>query len=231
VQLFTDAVESVRRSEANQTRVPKGARWATVKGGDGPLKDRDRDALAKLERLGLATGVAYTIKEKLRRVRKAATSQAARWRLKRFLNHAYEMATGDDALAPVRKATAAVRRQIDRIIQRWYFTHFQRPLEGPELDFSGRPPPGPRLQQPGHLHRHDLTARRPDRRHHEIHLSRQSAALRPGAAIQRLKDRCMKSERAPSLTSVGALSLVHFSVDTTIRSFYCFTLCWFCVTP
>ena len=101
-----------------------------MKGGDGPLKDRDRDALAELERLGLATGEAYKIKEKLRWVRKAATPQAARWRLTRFLNHADEMAAGDDALAPVRKAIATVRQQIDRIIQRWYSTHSNARLEG-----------------------------------------------------------------------------------------------------
>jgi transposase len=130
VQLFTDAVESVRRSEAKQTKMPKGARWATVKGGDGALKDRDRDALAELERLGLATGEAYKIKEKLRWVRKAATPQAARWRLTRFLNHADEMAAGDHALEPVRKAIATVRQQIDRILQRWYSTHSNARLEG-----------------------------------------------------------------------------------------------------
>ena len=106
VQLFTDAVESVRRSEAKQTKMPKGARWATVKGGDGPLKDRDRDALAELERLGLATGEAYKIKEKLHWVRKAAAPRAARRRLTRFLNHADELDAGAEALEPVRKAIA-----------------------------------------------------------------------------------------------------------------------------
>jgi len=130
VQLFTDAVESVRRSEAKQVRMPKGARWATVKAGDGPLKDRDRDALAELERLGLATGEAYKIKEKLRWVRKAATPQGARWRLTRFLNHANELAAGAEALEPVRKAIATVRQQIDRIIQRWYSTYSNARLEG-----------------------------------------------------------------------------------------------------
>jgi transposase len=153
VQLFTDAVESVRRSEAKQTKMPKGARWATVKGGDGPLKDRDRDALAELERLGLATGEAYKIKEKLRWVRKAATPQAARWRLTRFLNHADEMAAGDEALAPVRKAIATVRQQIDRIIQRWYSVRQESsgrrkggdPLETLHRDPAGVIPARPRL--------------------------------------------------------------------------------------
>ncbi|MBK1696242.1 transposase [Rhodovibrio salinarum] len=97
-------------------------RFLHAHGGDGPLKDRDRDALDELERLGMATGAAYKIKEKLRWVRKAATPQAARWRLTRFLNHADEMAASDDALEPV-------RQQIDRIIQRWYSTHSNARLE------------------------------------------------------------------------------------------------------
>lgn len=82
------------------------------------------------ERLGLATGETYKIKEKLRRVRKAETPQAARWRLTRFLNHAEDMAAGSDALEPVRKAIATVRQQIDRIIQRWHATCFNARLEG-----------------------------------------------------------------------------------------------------
>ncbi|MBK1696241.1 MerR family DNA-binding transcriptional regulator [Rhodovibrio salinarum] len=53
----------------------------------------------------------------------------------------------------------------------------QTPAWRPELDLPGRPTPGPRLQQPGHLHRHDLPARSPDRRYLEIHLKRQSAAF------------------------------------------------------
>jgi hypothetical protein len=77
-----------------------------------------------------ANGAYGALTEKLRWVRKAATPQAARWRLTRFLNHADEMATGDGTLAPVRKAIATVRQQIDRIIQRWYSTHSNARLKG-----------------------------------------------------------------------------------------------------
>jgi transposase len=130
VQLFTDAVDAVRRSEARQTRMPKGARWATLKAGDRPLKDRDRDALAELERMGLATAEAYKIKEKLRWVRKAATAQAARWRLTHFLNLADRLVAGKAALEPVVRAIATVRQQIDAIIRRWISTHSNARLEG-----------------------------------------------------------------------------------------------------
>jgi len=130
VQLFSDALESVRRTEARPTWMPKGARWATLKAGDRTLKDRDRDALAELELLGLATGEAYKIKEKRRWVGKAASPQAARWRLTHFLNRVDTLAAANGALEPVRKAIATVRQQIDRIIRRWSSTYSNARLEG-----------------------------------------------------------------------------------------------------
>lgn len=130
VQLFTDAVDSVRRLEAKDVRLPKGARWATLKAGDGQLKPRDREALAELENLGTATAEAYKVKEKLRWVRGASTPQAARWRLTRFLHMAEGMVAETEALAPVRKAINTVRQQIDRIIRRWHSTYSNARLEG-----------------------------------------------------------------------------------------------------
>ena len=56
----------------------------------------------------------------LRWVRKADTTQAARWRLSRFLNHIRGRLTeADSILDPVREAVETVRRHAARIIRRW----------------------------------------------------------------------------------------------------------------
>ena len=84
VQIFTTAVEKVRRAEAHRCTLPKGVRWATLKRPEA-LTEAQRQALEELETGGFATAEAYRAKEMLRWVRKADTTQAARWRLTHFL--------------------------------------------------------------------------------------------------------------------------------------------------
>ena len=56
----------------------------------------------------------------LRWVRNADTTQAARWRLSRFLNHiSARLREADSVLDPVREAVETVRRHLARIIRRW----------------------------------------------------------------------------------------------------------------
>jgi transposase len=138
VQIFTTAVEKVRRSEAHQRTMPKGARWATLKRPE-TLTEQQRQALDELETGGFATAEAYRAKEMLRWVREAATMQAARWRLTHFLNHIDERLdqVGGDAgpdkvasmLDPVRDAVETVRRHARRIIRRWHSGHSNARLE------------------------------------------------------------------------------------------------------
>ena len=78
VQLFTTAVDQVRKAEARQRNFPKAARWAVLKAGDRTLTDDQRHALAELETGGFATAAAYRAKEMLRWIRHAPTPQAAR---------------------------------------------------------------------------------------------------------------------------------------------------------
>jgi len=119
VQVFTTAVEQVRRAEAHRRTLPKGARWATMKRPEA-LTEAQRQALEELETGGFATAEAYRAKEMLRWVRKADTTQAARWRLSRFLNHITARLTeADSILDPVRDAVETVRRHAARIIRRW----------------------------------------------------------------------------------------------------------------
>jgi len=138
VQIFTTAVEKVRRAEAHQRTMPKGARWATLKRPEA-LTEQQRQALDELETGGFATAEAYRAKEMLRWVREAATAQAARWRLTHFLKHIDERLDqlGGDAgpdkaasmLDPVRDAVETVRRHASRIIRRWHSGHSNARLE------------------------------------------------------------------------------------------------------
>lgn len=119
VQIFTTAVEQVRRAEAHRCALPKGARWATLKRPEA-LTEAQKRALEELETGGFATAEAYRAKEMLRWVRRADTSQAARWRLTHFLNHIDDrLASADSMLDPVRDAIETVRRHAARIIRRW----------------------------------------------------------------------------------------------------------------
>lgn len=71
VQLFTHAMDDVRRAEARKEQMPKGARWTTLKGLETKRTDEQRAALLELESRGLATATAFRIKEMLRWVREA----------------------------------------------------------------------------------------------------------------------------------------------------------------
>jgi transposase len=129
VQVFTTAVEKVRRAEAHRRAMPKGARWAALKKPEA-LTEKQRQALEELETGGFATAEAYRAKEMLRWVRVAATAQAARWRLTHFLNHVGErLDEADTILDPVRDAVETVRRHAARIIRRWNSGHSNARLE------------------------------------------------------------------------------------------------------
>lgn len=138
VQLFTKAVDQVRRSEAKHRTLPKGARWATVKGNE-TLTHAQARVLAELETGGFATAEAWRAKEMLRWVRNAETPQAARWRLTHFIRHVGERidaavgkAGGNHqaVLDPVRTAVDTVVTHAERILQRWHSNHSNARLEG-----------------------------------------------------------------------------------------------------
>lgn len=131
VQLFTTAVDEVRKAEARQPDFPRGARWAVLKAGDSErLTEEQQIALAELKSGGFATAQAYRAKEQLRWVRKARTRQAARWRLTQFVNEMADYLQPIALLAPVRTALATVAIQAERIIQRWTSSYSNARLEG-----------------------------------------------------------------------------------------------------
>jgi transposase len=130
VQLFTKAVDEVRRAEARHNKLPKALRRAILKRAEGRLTEAQAEALAELEASDLLTAIAWRIKEKLRWVRRAQSAQAARWRITTFLRHAKELLDPDPILDPVRKALATVEVQSERILQRWNSSHSNARLEG-----------------------------------------------------------------------------------------------------
>jgi len=130
VQLFTTAVDQVRKAEARSRQLPKATRWAVLRAGDGTLTDDQRIALAELETGGFATAAAYRAKEMLRWIRHADTPQAARWRITRFINHIGLGLDPTALLNPVRRALGTVATHVERIIQRWKSSHSNARLEG-----------------------------------------------------------------------------------------------------
>ena len=130
VQLFTKAVDQVRKAEAKETSMPKSLRWAVLKGTEAKLTDKQATALAELEATDLFTATAWRIKEKLRWIRKAESFQAARWRITHFIGHAAQVIGEEDILAPVRTALRTFHGNLERILQRWKSTHSNARLEG-----------------------------------------------------------------------------------------------------
>lgn len=130
VQLFTRAVNEVRVMEAKAVKMPKTSRWAVLKNADGPLTERQVDAIAELAAMDMHTSTAWRVKEGLRWIRKATTEQAAKWRLSSFLSFARELIGEKPILEPVRTAVNAVEKHRDAIIARWRSSHSNGRIEG-----------------------------------------------------------------------------------------------------
>jgi transposase len=129
VQLFTKAVDDVRRAEAKEATLPNATRWATLKNADGPLTDKQIDALAELMCMDMQTSKAWRIKEMLRWVRKASSLQGAKWRLTSFINVALALVADVDLLKPVGKALKTVAKHRDAILARWASGHSNARIE------------------------------------------------------------------------------------------------------
>ena len=129
VQLFTKALDEVRRAEAKEVSLPKATRWATLKNADGPLTEKQFDALAELMSMDMQTSKAWRIKEMLRWVRKAPSMRGAQWRLTNFVNVALTLVADVDLLKPVRKALKTVEKHREAILARWASGHNNARIE------------------------------------------------------------------------------------------------------
>jgi len=128
VQLFTKAVDDVRKLEHQQNKLPKATRWAVLKGKG--FTEKQKLALQELEDGDFLTTMAWRIKEKLRWVRRAQTLRAVRWRMTRFLQHAHSMLTNAPELEVIRNALTTLHTHRHRILQRWTSTYSNARMEG-----------------------------------------------------------------------------------------------------
>jgi transposase len=131
VQTFTQALDEVRRGEAQVKSLPRNLRWAVLKRADVEhLTTNQLKALAELLDQGLDTATAWRVKERLRWIRLAKTPQAAKWRITRFVNYASELVGESELLEPVRKALATLAKHTERVVRRWTSTYTNARIEG-----------------------------------------------------------------------------------------------------
>ena len=130
VKLFNSAVDEVRCKESKKKPMPKGTRWAVLKASDKALTKGQKELLSQLEEYAVETSKAWRIKEMLRWINKAETSQGASWRITHFLNYACNLVKDNPFLQPVKKALNAIKRHKKRIIARWGNDYTNARLEG-----------------------------------------------------------------------------------------------------
>jgi transposase len=112
VKLFTKAVDEVRREESQRCKMRQGTRWAVLKAEDN-LSEEQKELLAQLESYAHYTAQAWRIKEMLRWINSAETSQAAAWRFTHFLNYVKEIVEDVEILKPVHKAIGTLKKHKD----------------------------------------------------------------------------------------------------------------------
>lgn len=166
VQLFTKAVDDVRKAEAQVRELPKSTRWGVLKARETAKTQSQAEALQELENEAFATGAAYRIKEQLRWVRRAETSHAARWRATNFLNYAWEKVQGEPLLSSVRIALKTFKKHLDRILYRWSSWHTNARLEGLNGLFQAARARARGYRKCLEFHHDDLPHRRSHWRHH-----------------------------------------------------------------
>lgn len=131
VQTFTRSVDAVRKAERRSKPMPKAARWAVLKNYEAEkLTDTQIDALNELITQDFATSKAWLIKEKLRWVRQADTSQGAEWRIKQFVGFARQLITDDIIFQPVVNALNTLEKHARQVAQRWRSNLTNARLEG-----------------------------------------------------------------------------------------------------
>jgi len=137
VQLFTRAVDDVRRQEQKTNKLPKATRWAVLQGSG--LTKNQAQALAELKNGDFCTTIAWRIKEKLRWIRGANTPRAALWRMTNFFNHARSMLTDAPELEVIRNALKTLETHQQRILQPLVINLHQCPHGRLELALPSRP--------------------------------------------------------------------------------------------
>jgi len=160
VQIFTTAVDQVRKAEARSRQLPKAIRWAVLRAGDGALTYDQRIALAELETGGFATAAAYRAKEMLRWIRHADTRKPPAGASLASSTTSNRPRPYRDALDPVRPRARTVATHTEGASSSGgsHPTPTAR-REGLNGIFPGRTSPRPRIPKHRNLYHHHLPAR------------------------------------------------------------------------
>ena len=175
VQLFTLAVDDVRKAERKQVQLPVALRWAVLKAADGKLTKKQAAALAELQAGDFLTAVAWRIKEKLRWVRPGRNPAR---RALAALPLPAPRPRADRRRPTLRgrpKGPGNGRDPSQTDPGALGVEPLKRPIGGHERIVPGGPRPRQGLPQHRHLHHHDLPDRSPTRKSIQIHLMRRRA--------------------------------------------------------
>ncbi|HAS6981947.1 transposase [Vibrio parahaemolyticus] len=103
--------------------MPKALSWAVLKNAESLMTDKQVQALVETEQYELETAKAWRVKEKLRWIREAKTTQANCWRVTNFIKFTLNETGSSNALEPVRKVLTTLEKHSERILQRWGSTY------------------------------------------------------------------------------------------------------------
>lgn len=129
VQKFVAAVDETRKAEHQQNRLPKGTRFAVLK-GKKKLTKVQALALSQLLADGRDTARAWAIKEALGWIRKARSLEEAEERIETFLENASEVIQECTFTQSVTAALKTLEQHKKRVIQRWKSTYTNARMEG-----------------------------------------------------------------------------------------------------
>ncbi len=131
VQIFSKALDEVRKRERRQQAHPKALRWAVLKNTEaGTLTANQITALQELVSDRSATADAWIIKEKLRWIQQASTPRGARWRITHYLNVMRDAVADNALLKPMAKALNTLARHAEQVVRRWLSGLTNARLEG-----------------------------------------------------------------------------------------------------
>ncbi len=119
VQKFVKSVDETRKLEHRHTPLPKGTRFAVLKGRKKRLTTTQINALDALLEMKSETVTAWKIKESLAWIRNAENLEQAKERIQVFIKKAMKLLEGSKYTASVIAALETLKKHENRIIQRW----------------------------------------------------------------------------------------------------------------
>ncbi len=130
VQKFVKSVDDTRKIEHRNVTLPRGARYAVLKGNKKRLTTAQVAALDTLLEMKSETATAWQIKESLAWIRNAESIDQAEDRINIFIEKATHLLDGSKYTSSVKDALSTLKKHANQIIQRWTSTYTNARLEG-----------------------------------------------------------------------------------------------------